>query len=151
MERRFVMGIGVLACLLMMTLVANPVWAGSTQSGFEPPPAGATITGPEIWGVFTIYCGTTSNFATLRLKRVDDCNAETLTFVDPAWDASFCPVTEEGILQFGLGVIQDRLESEWGITGNPYIDKIKNLDQQVDSGTGAQITSFDGMIKFWIQ
>jgi hypothetical protein len=155
MERRLMIRIGLLASLLAMTALAGSAVAGGTQSGFEPP-QGATIIGPELWGVFTIYCsadltGATPNFATIRIKRVVDCNTEVLTFVDPAWSDDYCPVTEEGATEWGLGgTIQQTLASEWGTTGTPYIDTVKNFDQQ---GTGEdndpQLTSFDGMIKFW--
>jgi hypothetical protein len=152
MERRLVIRIGLLASLLVMTALAGSAIAGGTQSGFEPPPPGAIITGPEIWGVFTVYCSLGGNFATIRIKRVVDCNTEVLTFVDPAWDSGFCPVTEEGATEWGLGgTVQETLASEWGITGNPYIDTVKNFDQQGDGVNDPQLTSFDGMIKFWIQ
>jgi hypothetical protein len=147
--------IGLLASLLVMTALAGSAIAGGAQTGFEPP-QGATIIGPELWGVFTIYCSVDlaqPSFATVRIKRVVDCDTQVLTFVDPAWDSeSFCPVTEEGATEFGLGgTIQQTLASEWEITGTPYIDTIKNFDQQGDGDSVPQITSFDGMIKFWTQ
>jgi hypothetical protein len=152
MERRLVIRIGLLASLLVMTALAGSAIAGGGQSGFEPPPAGATITGPELWAVFTVYCGLPQNFATLRVKRVVDCNTEVMTFVDPTLDGAFCPdeFTAEAATQLGLGFLQPRLENEWGITGNAFIDTVKNFDQQTDVDDN-RITSFDAMIKFWTQ
>ena len=149
MERRLLIRIGLLACLLAMTALAGSAIAGGTQSGFEPPEPGATITGPELWGVVTIYCGLPQNFATIRIKRVVDCNTEVLTFYEPNFDAAFCPVAEANVTQFGLGNLRDRLNNAWGLTNNPYIHTYRNFDQQVDGTTGAQITTFDAMIKFW--
>ena len=151
MERRFVIGVGIVTCLLAMMLFANPIWAGGTQSGFEPPPPGAIITGPELWGVVTVYNSPSVTFATIRLKRVDDCNTETLTFVDPAWDSSLLPATAEDATNLTVDSMQQRLESEWGTTGNPFISKVKNFVREDDLATGVNIISFDAMFEFWTQ
>ena len=153
MEKRLLIRIGLLASLLVMTALAGSAIAGGTQAGFEPPPPGATITGPELWAVVTVYCGLPTNFATLRVKRVVECNTEVMTFVEPALDADFCEdVSPESVTQLGLGFMQERLANEWGITtGNPYIHSVKNFDQLEDTATGAEVSSFDAMIKFWTQ
>ena len=152
MKKRLLVHIGLLACLLVVTAAAGPAFAGGGQSGFEPPPAGAIITGPEIWGVVTVYCSAaTSNFATIRLKRVVDCNAETLTFADPNWNENLCPVTAEDATNLRVDLLQPTLENAWGVTGNPYIDTVRNFDRQIDQATDTSITSFDAMIKFWTQ
>jgi hypothetical protein len=153
MERRLLIRIGMLACLLVMTAMGGTLWAGGAQSGFEPPPAGAIITGPEIWGVVTLYCNPgAGTFATIRLKRVDDCNVETLSYVDLNWNYNLCPESA-GSFDEGVRVdsLQPRLENEWGVTGNPFISKVKNFDRQFEQATGIAVTSFDAMIKFWTQ
>jgi hypothetical protein len=148
MEKRLLIRIGLLASLLVMTALAGSAIAGGGQTGFEPPEAGATITGPELWSVVTIYCGPPQPLATIRVKRVVECNTEVLTFVEPNWE--FCGVEEANVTEFGLGIMRDRLASEWGLTNNPYIHTYKNFDQQGDwDNDGLQITSFDAMIKFW--
>ena len=146
MERRFMIRIAMLACLLVTVAMVGPLWAGGTQSGFEPPP-GATVTGPELWGVVMMYCSPTNNIATIRLKRVDDCNTETLTWIDLAWDSNNCPETAD--FKWDLPQLQGRLTSEWETTGTPYIEKVKNFDRQYDQAQDIAIISFDAMLKFY--
>ena len=79
----------VLGTILVVLMFSSTVFAG----GGPEPPAGATITGPEIWGVVVMNCD--GGTGTLRVKRVVDCNTETvgrdrygLANVDP----SNCPI-----------------------------------------------------------
>ena len=47
--------LGLLAGMLVFFTLTSQVLAGG--AGIEPPPAGAVISGPEIWGVVVMYCG----------------------------------------------------------------------------------------------
>jgi hypothetical protein len=149
MERRMTIRTGVLACLLVMTLMVGPLWAGGTQSGFEPPPDNAIKTGPEIWGVVVIYCTSNDNFATVRVKRVVDCNTEVISWVEPAWNPQLCPDTAEEATNNRVDLMQARLTSEWGTTGTPYIEKVKNFDREYDQVQEIEKISFDAMFKFF--
>lgn len=159
MERRITIRTGLLACLLVMTVMVGPLWAGGGQTGFEPLPDNAVVTGPEIWGVVTLYCNPSGGtFATIRLKRVVDCNVQTLTFVDLNWNLALCPESADS---FNEGVVitntdvKDALaapevDGGWNITtGSPFISKAKNFDRQPGDGLQVFITSFDALIKFY--
>ena len=55
-----------------------------------------TIVGPELWGVIVIDCEA-NHVATLRVKRVVDCNVETQAVVAPV---SGCPADETSVLHW---------------------------------------------------
>lgn len=118
--------------MLTMVMPAAQVWAG-----VEPPPTTGTIQGPELWGVIVIDC--TANFATLRVKRIVDCNVETQA-VTMLWGTT-CPQDETDPLWWKLeGIIL------FDYTGIPIITKVKNFKNE----PGTEIYSFDAQIKFWI-
>jgi hypothetical protein len=83
----------------------------------------------------------------IRVKRVNECNTETLTWVDLNWDEQFCP--ESADFKWDLPQLQPDLTSEWGTTGTPYIETVKNFDRQETGDTA--IISFDAMLKFYTQ
>jgi hypothetical protein len=104
----------------------------------EPPPTTGTIVGPELWGVVVIDCGAEST-ATLRVKRVDDCDVQTQAVV-VNWTS--CPSSENDPLNKILtGVVLFDINP--GANPVPIITKVKNWTVQ---GT---IFSFDVQIKFW--
>jgi hypothetical protein len=121
--------------LLMFSVAAAPALAGG---GFEPPPPGATILGPEIWGVIVIYCGG-NDLATVRVKRVVDCNVETDALVEPNW-ALGCPANAS-VLE-GQSLLPGT--TFFGLTDRTaFINKVKNFNNQ---GT---VVSCDVQFKFW--
>jgi len=131
--KKVLIGPGCIAFILMIMTV-GPVLAGG---GFEPPPPNATITGPEIWGVIVIYCGG-NNWATVRVKRVVDCNVETQALVEPGWNLG-CPATAAAIEGQSLPVGT----TFFGITGTAFINKVKNFNNQ------GNVVSCDAQFKFW--
>jgi hypothetical protein len=124
--------------LLMMVSVCFTAGNVSAGGGYEPP-AGATITGPEIWGVVVIQCNfpsTGQHHGSVRVKRVVDCNTETEAKAD-AWGG--CPSSIAEV----EGESLPNLESFFGITGTAFINKAKNFQKVGD------IVSFDAQFKFW--
>jgi hypothetical protein len=121
---------------LLLLVFASSAFAGA---GIEPPPPGAVITGPEIWGVVVMNCGG-SILATVRVKRVVDCNTETEAKVDPAWPASDCPATAAAVEGQSLAPVGT---SFFGIPGTAFINKVKNF--KIDGN----VRSFDAQFKFW--
>ena len=126
---------GMLAALTLL-IPASQALAGG---GAEPPPEGAILEGPEIWGVVVMFClpGLNNDTVTVRFKRVVDCNVETETLVDLGW-ALECPDNEasavghtlpEGTTVFGKAT--------------PYISKVKNFYKE------GNIVSFDAQFKYW--
>jgi hypothetical protein len=122
--------------ILAAALVSGQALAGG---GAEPPPEGAIIEGPEIWGVVVMFCGPSvgDDIATVRFKRVVDCNVETEALVDLGW-ALECPPDEaaatgqtlpEGTTVFGKAT--------------PFINKVKNFKKE------GNIVSFDAQFKYW--
>jgi hypothetical protein len=146
--------IGLVAVLTLLVFI-SPVFAGG---GFEPPD-GATITGPEIWSVAVIYCPTNGpyNLATLRVKRVVDCNTETEAKVDPAWQGAGCrkaggvPTTAADFEGQALapGTTFFNLTA-----GTAFANKVKNFkgpDAVLDANknTIGEVVSFDVQFKFY--
>jgi len=132
--KRFYLLTGLLAIFTIL-LPASQALAGA---GVEPPPSGAILEGPEIWGVVVMFCGpsATDDIVTVRFKRVVDCNVETETLVDLNWAA--CPTDEasaaghtlpEGTIVFGKAT--------------PYINKVKNFVRE------GNVVSFDAQFKYW--
>ena len=122
--------------ILCLVFSAADVYAGA---GIEPP-AGATITGPEIWGVVVIQCNfpaTDQHHGSVRVKRVVDCNTETEALAG-AWLG--CPANlsevEGESLQQGT--------SFFGISGTAFVNKAKNFQKVGD------VVSFDAQFKFWL-
>jgi len=125
---------GLLAILTLLMPCSQVLGGG----GFEPPPPGATITGPEIWGVIVIYCGG-NNWATVRAKRVVDCNVETEALVEPSWTLG-CPATAAAIE--GQSLLPGT--TFFGITGTAFINKVTNFNNQ------GNVVSCDAQFKFWL-
>jgi hypothetical protein len=133
---------------LIMVLMAGIICFGiSTEAlagaGIEPPPAGAVFSGPEIWGVVVIFCGpgVGDDIATVRFKRVVDCNVET--------EAEFitggslgCPASADEVLNQSLPAYPET--EVFGQTGKtPYVTLVKNFRVE------GQVVSFDAQFKFW--
>jgi len=131
----------LLAGLLAVLTLLIPGSQALADGGPEPPAEGAIFEGPEIWGVVVMFCGPglADDIATVRFKRVVDCNVETEALVDLGW-ALECPANEdvavgstlpEGTIIFGKAT--------------PYITKVKNFTIQGDGNT----VSFDAQFKYW--
>ena len=121
-----------LTAVFILAAKAGPVWAGAE----DPPPTG-TIGGPELWGVVVIDCSE-ENVATLRVKRIVDCNVETQAVVQ-TW-TSGCPADASIPLYWQLSGV-----TLFGLPGTPIITKVKNFKME----SGGAIYSFDAQIKFW--
>lgn len=118
----------------IMIFIASPA---SLVFGVEPPPDNdEKIVGPTLWAVGVIDC-TTATFATIRVKKVADCNVDT----DPQslTGLQACPTSSEQILYQRL-----QTGSVFGMCneGEPIVTKVKNF--KVD-GT---LVSFDAQINF---
>jgi hypothetical protein len=133
--RKTVVIIGLAAILAAVTPCSQALAGG----GVEPPPEGAIFEGPEIWGVVVMFCGpgVGDDTATVRFKRVVECNVETEALVDLGW-ALECPpdvaaaagqTLPEGTTVFGKAT--------------PYITKVKNFKKE------GNIVSFDAQFKYW--
>ena len=128
--RKIVLVVGLMTVFTMLT-PGLMVWAGG---GPEPPPPGATIHGPELWGVVVVDCD--RQLLTLRLKRVVNCVVSTESYVE-AWSFG-CPENATAPLDFGLGSM-----NFFGLPGTPYVTKVKNFKIE---GT---LRSFDAQFMFW--
>jgi hypothetical protein len=133
--RKTVVIIGLAAILAAVTPCSQALAGG----GVEPPPEGAIFEGPEIWGVVVMFCGpgVGDDTATVRFKRVVECNVEIEALVDLGW-ALECPpdvaaaaghTLPEGTTVFGKAT--------------PYITKVKNFKKE------GNIVSFDAQFKYW--
>ena len=130
--------IGLAAILTAVSLLI-PCSQALAGAGPEPPPEGAIFEGPEIWGVVVVYCAPslTDDIATVRFKRVIDCEVETETLVDIAWSLG-CPPD-------AAGAVGQSLPEGTTVFGKatPYITKVKNFYQE------GNIVSFDAQFKYW--
>lgn len=127
--------------ILAMSLLAVFVMPISlVLGGGEPPdPNSYTIVGPELWGVGVVDCGS-SGKATIRIKRVNDCQVDTQAIVLPVVN---CPASEDDLLW------QTSVVTLFGINTDPanmtpIITKVKNFKAE----QGGTIVSFDAQIKF---
>ena len=132
----------VIGLLLSFTLIipTSQVLAG----GGPEPPADAVIQDDEIWGEVTVYCSaSTQDFAVVRVKRVVDCNVETQTVAEPAWNFG-CTDDPTAPLDWSLAGI-----TFFNIAGEPYIAKVKHWQKDTQAA-GGDAYSFDAMFKFWL-
>jgi hypothetical protein len=127
--------------ILVMSLLAVFVMPISlVLGGGEPPdPNSSTIVGPELWGVGVVDCGSPGR-ATIRIKRVNDCQVDTQAIVLPV---VICPASEDDLLWqtwevtlFGINTDPTNM--------TPIITKVKNFKAE----QGGNIVSFDAQIKF---
>ena len=130
--------IGLAAILTALSLLI-PCSQSLAGGGIEPPPPGAIIEGPEIWGVVVMYCGpgVGDDIAAVRFKRVVDCNVETEALVDLGW-ALECPPDEAG----AAGHTLPEGTTVFG-KATPFINKVKNFKIE------GNIVSFDAQFKYW--
>jgi hypothetical protein len=131
--RRIVFFVGLMAIFAMLTS-GSLVWAGG---GPEPPPPGANIHGPEIWGVVVFDCA--RELVILRLKRVVNCVVSTETYVE-TWDNFGCPNNAADALGSGP---EEGSMTFFSLPGTPYVAKVKNFKIE---GT---LRSFDAQFMFW--
>lgn len=116
------------------------IWTGTSFAGSGPePPAGATITGPEIWGVVVLDCN--AGRGTARVKRVVDCNTETEA-KSGIWsvDTQNCPTGVADVEGFSMPITSPTF---FGITGTAFVNKAKNFENV------GGVVSFDAQFKFW--
>jgi len=125
---------GLLAILTLLMPCSHVMGGG----GLEPP-AGATITGPEIWGVVVINCVSGEELATVRVKRVVGCNVETEALVEPSWTLG-CPANAAALE--GQSLLPGT--TFFGITGTAFINKVTNFNNQ------GNVVSCDAQFKFWL-
>ena len=128
-----------LSVKVLGTVLVVLLWSGMAFAGGGPePPPGATITGPEIWGVVVMNCE--NKVGTLRVKRVVDCNTETQAGMVSGWpvDTSNCPTQASQVEGFDIG------QPIFGLPGTPFIYKAKNFKRD------GFIFSFDAQLKFWL-
>jgi len=121
-----------LAAIFFAMSFGSQAYAGG---GFDPPAWCTSIQGPELWGVVIMDCG--KSIATLRVKRIKDCNVETFSGVDNAYQGT-CPQDGDDSVNYafqGQSFFPD-------ISGSAIITKTKNF--QID---GSSI-SFDAQFKF---
>jgi len=130
--RKILLVVGLMAAVSMLT-PGILVWAG----GGPEPPLGATIHGPEIWGV--VVLDSNKQLAIVRPKRVVNCVVETESYVE-TWTFG-CPADETGAL--GFGVDPGAGISFFGLPGTPYVTKVKNFK------TDGILCSFDAQFMFW--
>jgi len=127
-----------LTLMLTVLLPAAPLWAGAN----EDPPTDCTVQGPEVWGVWVIDC--TKSLATLRVKRVVDCNVETQAFTVAPWTLGSCPTDPSEVLWRKLGI------TLFDINPNPatldsIVTKVKNFKPDDND---VNLVSMDVQIKF---
>jgi hypothetical protein len=125
--------------LLALTLALMFSGTALAGSGPEPVPPGATITGPEIWGVVVINCSATPKYITLRVKRVVECNTETeAQATDQTSWLQNCPTSAAQIEGQALPGT-----TFFGLPGSAFFNKVKNFQ----NANG--IVSFDAQFKFY--
>jgi len=129
--------------LIALWMLVGAVLQGSASE----PPGGAPVIGDtEIWGEVVINCGgcgSFANYATLRVKRVVDCNINTKGVIWTS-ETNVCPaggLTETDV----LGMYFNLDLSDMGITGKPIIMKVKNFKRE--AAPNDSIYSFDAQIK----
>jgi hypothetical protein len=132
----------IFGCVAALTMVAP---ASQVMAGGGPePPTGSTVQGPEIWGEVTVYCSpSVADVATIRVKRVVDCNVEAQALIDPNWQFG-CSDDPNSALKWSLPAGTQF----FNIPGTPFINKVKNYTKNVQ-GDGA-IYSFDAQFMFWL-
>ena len=81
--------------------------------------------------------------ATIRVKRVVDCNVEAQALIDPNWQFG-CSDDPNSALKWSLPAGTQF----FNIPGTPFINKVKNYTKNVQ-GDGA-IYSFDAQFMFWL-
>ncbi|MCK4825913.1 hypothetical protein KA005_59745 [bacterium] len=130
--RKIVFVVGLMAIFTVLTS-GSLIWAGG---GPEPPPPGATIHGPEIWGVVVLDC--TNQLVIVRVKRVVDCVVETEAYVEE-WSFG-CP--DNAAAALGFGPVEGSM-TFFNLPGTPYVTKVKNFK------TEAGLCYFDAQFMFW--
>ena len=128
----------IFGLMAMTVILAAP---GHVLAGAGPePPAGATITGPEIWGVLVISCDSGNEVATVRVKRVVNCETFTEAKIWPAWPWG-CPNVAADLVDKGFDPASG--ETFFGLTGTPFITKVKNFER------AGNLVSCDVQFKFF--
>ena len=129
---------GISVFLFAMSL-GSQVFAGGL--GSDPPTWCGDIVGPEVWGVVVVDC--TKSVATLRVKRIVDCNVETVSGVDDNYQGN-CPANAGDPINTVFSGETFFTTWEPGFTGqSAIIMKVKNFKIEA---TGA--ISYDAQFKF---
>jgi hypothetical protein len=110
-----------MVAMMVLVFLASSIpvqWMWAAEGGAPPIGDNEKIQGPEIWGV--IVLDTSANTATLRAKRIVDCNVETQAGTQ---GVNFDPTGANDLLNVRLGATG----SLFSITGVPIITKVKNF------------------------
>ena len=122
--------------VLMLTALAALVLSSAAIAG--NPGSEITIEGPEYWGVIVADCNT--GMATLRVKKIDNCDVvtESKAFLDDT--TLLCPDSAAAVLSnpalYNITLFGDQR--------TPVITKVKNHKNE----DGTLIYSMDVQIKF---
>lgn len=142
--------------LLIVTMIATLALlmpATYVMAGAGPePPATATILPTQVWGVVTMYCTPApEGLVIIRVKRINDCDVDTQLIVDSQWTFG-CPEDDSaGTAEskpLGWTLPAGSLQF-FDLPGNPYINKVKNFEQEIDATAGTNATSFEAQFGFW--
>ena len=105
-------------------------------------PGTGNISGPELWG--EIVYDSNAGVASLRVKRIVDCDVQTLAFLSPNWNLGSITDVQTQLINLKLGVTLFDINPD---PNNPaaIITKVKNFKQEGNTG----LYSWDAQIKFW--
>lgn len=138
-----------LRCVVLIAIFAVLIPVSQVMAGAGPePPEDAVVLDTKIWGYVTMYCTTApADLVVVHVKRVVDCNVETQLLVDNQWTAD-CPAAgdESAPLDWSLpiGTVF------FNLPGTPYIVRVKNFKQEINTGAGTNVTSFEAQFGFWV-
>jgi len=140
----------LIICFAVVGFLFGVGVAQQALAAFEPGDD-LDVVGPVVWGVGVIDCPTTNGCtATLRIKRVEDCEVSTGAVVEEAIDG----IENGGLIPFPTGpgsVLNVRFDSG-SIMGLPcpaIVTKVKNW-QQDNPGDTQALFSFDAQIMFLV-
>jgi len=139
-NKKTVFIIGIAAIFFAMSLGTQAYAGGGTDPGVCP-----TIGGPEIWGVVVVGCenGEPTGSATVRVKRIVDCNVETFSFSQNNYDGN-CPADATAPINTAFPVVPfPGITNDLGQAAiGSVITKVKNLK------TDPTAVSYDAQFRF---
>jgi len=139
MHYKKVLFISALMAALALFGFGSQAWAGGPENNA---PGTGNIGGPELWG--EIVYDSNAGVASLRVKRIVDCNVETQAVLSPNWNLGSITDAQAQLINLKLGVTLFNINQD---PSNPeaIITKVKNFKEEGTTG----LYSWDAQIKFW--